>query len=90
MTNAPPPPLRLKKCNKHYAPFRCSRYNSRAHTIPDKRDASAMSNPPPRNQQACQEIQDKKNGDSTTSPDTSIADAVLWLLLLKNLLFESL
>ena len=83
----PGPVDRQHNREKASAPLRQNKYNSKAHTPPEKRGASAKENPPPENQQETQVGQYKNNGNNTPlsdSSDSSIAVAVLWPLLIKN------
>ena len=66
----PPSPWVFQhNCEKYSAPPHQNQYNSKPCTIPYKCDASAMSNPPPENQQAPHLSQNKNNGKIKPSSD---------------------
>ena len=79
--------------DRHYDPLRQNQYHSKVHTPPDKRGASAKGKPPSYNQQSPQVSQYNKNGINTPlsdSSNSSIAAAILWPLLIKNMALFSL
>ena len=92
----PGPVSRQHNRDKSSAPLLQNQYHSKSHPTPDKCGASAKGIPQTENHQAPQVSQDKKNGkkipflDLLDSSYLSIAAAVLWPLLIKNLVFSRL